>query len=216
MASEADYQLYLQSKLKDVERFWSKLTIGLNRKLVNERILDIGCNFPEFFFFLIHEQPDSIDSYVGVEKLEEDQIDAPLSEERLSGDSVYEKYKGYAKQILRQKPLADKSFENAFKFNWGQGMEELVETGFDGKYTLIFLRNVLHFIHPKHDKAIIDFILSHLDEVGIVYIEAHKEDTTICHGRPFPFDRARREVYGNAFDAMYEYGERGKFQILMH
>lgn len=82
---------------------------------------------------------------------------------------------------------------------YGVSIEEFIKWGFPEKFSFINLRNVLHYISPKHDDTILSFLKTHLKSEGIIYMEVIPANSSIKHGRQHPFDKQRYEKYLNSF-----------------
>lgn len=108
-----------------------------------------------------------------------------------------EKLKSYwGIEMLEKEELPLPKF---FSIEYGIRLEDFIKWYIPEKFSLIFLKNVLHFIAPEYDEAIIAFLKAHLKNDDIIYIEVIPCNSSIKHGRDHPFDKQRYEKYLNAF-----------------
>lgn len=212
MNSDQPAQLFIQSTIDEMSRFWAELNVG-NIQVDTESVLDIGCNFPALFLYLFHIKPNSIGSYLGVDSLSEHQTNNYMGE--AAPELIYSKYSDLTIKVLNETPLPQTDFENTFHFKWTTSLEELTAQTLTQNFSFICLRNVLHFISPDHDHAIIDFVKYHLKERGTIYLEALKSTSSISHGRQFPFDNARINKFTKAFKIMDNSSNEEVYKLLL-
>ncbi len=186
MASQDIECLFEQSNNIEVKRFWKELEAAIGREFSGETVLDLGCSFSALFVNLLENNSEKLMKYWGIEKLSE-------------------------KEIEKSGAFSSKTFY----IEYDTSIEEFIERDIAQKFSLIFLRNVLHYIAPKYDDKIIDFLNNHLLNEGIIYIEVIPHTCPINHGRKYPFDEGRYKRYLKAFSVVssYEYGVTDKHQL---
>lgn len=182
MASQDIQHLYNQSNAIEAKLFWEELEIAIGRALSSESVLDFGCSYPELFIYLFRSYPEKLKSYWGIEKLSKGEVEMPAN----------------------SKPLP-----KVFSIEYSLSIEDFTKWYIPEKFSCIFLKNVLHFVAPEYDDAILSFLRTHLMDNGIIYIEAIPQTSSINHGRPYPFDKRRYEKYLHSMRVVsyVEYGE---------